>query len=494
MVVVMLISLYTTRVLLTSLGVDDYGLYNVIGGFVSMFGFLNTSMANGTQRFYNFEIGRSGDQRIPFIYTHALVIQFILALIIILLTESIGLWYVNKKMVIPNGREVAANWLFQLSILSLFFVVNRVPYSAAIMAYEKMHFYAIVSILDAVLKLVIVIILPHLPNDHIIWYGGLIALISVLNFLIDFIYCKVKLPSIRINKRLEKKVFVSMLSFSGWNVFGSFAHMFKGQGVNLVFNYFWGTVINAANGVAGQVSAAVDSLTAGFLTAVRPQMIKSYAAGDSDYTIRMAFSVSKLTYFLVMILALPLLLEIATVLDLWLGHGHYPEETIIICQLTIIMCLCNSFATPISIVVHASGKMKKFQIITSLFVLSVVPFAFFSSYFGGSVEIVLIISILVVIATQIVRLFLVREIVYFSIKKYLKIVILPTILVFLLSAVATICIHTLLPLGLWYSILTMVMSVVISAAFIFLLGLDKAEKHLALSFISRFIPSSNRSF
>lgn len=493
MIVVMLISLYTTRVLLVSLGVDDYGLYNVVGGFVSMFGFLNTSMANGTQRFYNYEIGSNGKNGISAIFTHALVIQFLLALVVIIVTESIGLWYLNTKMVIPDGKYVAANWLFQFSVISMCLVIIRVPFSAAIMAYEKMHFFAIVSIIDAVLKLVIVLVLPFLPNDRIIWYGGLIALISLFNFLFDYMFCKIKFDAIKIHKGLNKQVFVSMLSFSGWNVFGSFAHMFRGQGVNLVFNFFWGTVVNAANGIAGQVSAAVDSLTAGFLTAVRPQMIKSYAAGDKEFTIKMTYAVSKLTFFLVMILAVPLIFEIPTVLDIWLGQGTYPQVTKSMCQLTIFMSLCNSFATPISILVHASGKMRKFQVICSLVILSVVPITFLSSYLGGSVELALIIAIIIVVITQIVRLFLVREIVDFSIMEYFRKVLVPTCIVFLLTAFFTFITHILLPKVFWCSILVMLVSVFLSCLFIFFIGLDKSEKDFAKLFLMRFKPVRNKN-
>ena len=188
MLVVMAINLYTTRALLAALGIDDYGLYNVVCGFVSMFSFLNTSMANGTQRFYNFEIGRKGGCGISKIYTHALLIQIIISAIIILGIETFGVWYLNNKIVVPSGRDAAAGWIFQCSMVSLFFVVISVPYSAAIMAYEKMGFYAALSILDAILKLLIVIVLPFLPQDHLIWYGCLVAVVSIVNFILNYLF------------------------------------------------------------------------------------------------------------------------------------------------------------------------------------------------------------------------------------------------------------------------------------------------------------------
>jgi len=485
MLVVMLITFYTTRALLAVLGVDDYGLYNVVCGFVAMFGFLNTSMANGTQRFYNYEIGKKGEGSTERVYTHALVIQFAIALIIILVVETFGLWYLNNKMAIPEGREAAAKWVFQFSMLSLFFVIISVPYSAAIMAYERMHFFALVGIIDALLKLGIVFLLPILPNDSLIWYGALLSLISLIDLFLYFSYCKLNLKDIRIVKAIDKNLFVSMISFSGWNIFGSFAHLFRNQGVNLVFNAFWGTVVNAANGIAGQIDAAVNSLTQGFLTAIRPQMIKNYASGNEDHMIKMMFSASKLTFFLIMVLALPLISEISPILDLWLGRGKYPEITPVLCQLTIIMSLCNSYSTPISIVVHASGQMRKFQVICSIVVLSVVPLAYIAAKLGGSVEEIMIVSILIVIVTQVVRLFLVKEIVSFSIKEYAQKVILPCAIVLVFSATLTYAMHTVLPNGFTFSLIVIAASILIATILVLFIGLNEEERNLCYSILRK---------
>ena len=481
----MLITLYTTRALLEVLGVDDYGLYNVVCGFVSMFGFLNTAMANGTQRFYNYEIGEKGEGAVGKIFTHALIIQFTIAITVILFVETFGLWYLNNKLVIPEGREIAANWVFQFSMLSLFFVIISVPYSAAIMAYERMHFFAIVGILDAILKLGIVFLLPILSNDTLIWYGILLALISLINLLLNFIYCKIYFKDIKITRPLSRESFVSMLSFSGWNLFGSFAHLFRNQGVNLVFNAFWGTVVNAANGIAGQIDAAVNSLTQGFLTAIKPQMIKSYAAGEQERMLAMMFSASKITFFLVMIFALPLIFEMAPILDLWLGKDCYPEVTPLLCQLTILMSLFNSYATPISIVVHASGKMRKFQVVCSLVILSVVPLAYLAAKLGGKVASIMIVSIIVVIVTQFVRLLLVREIVDLSIKQYFSKVISPCVIVLLMGTFITFGVSHLLPPSLFYCIIAMSISVIVSALLIVFIGMNRVEKELCKSLLKR---------
>lgn len=485
MLVVMIINLYTTRALLAVLGVNDYGLYNVVCGFVSMFSFINTSMANATQRFYNYEIGKNGSNGISKIYTHALLIQVILSAIIILGIETFGLWYLNNKMVIPLGRDFAAGWIFQCSMISLFFVVISVPYSAAIMAFEKMGVYAILSILDAVLKLIIVIILPYLPPDYLIWYGSLVACVSIVNFILNYWFCKVKFADLKIDKSIEKGISSSMLSFSGWNLFGTFANMFRVQGLNLVYNFFWGTVINAANGIAGQVNAAVESLTSSFLVAVRPQMIKSYAAGQEDYLVQMAFSVSKLTFYLIMILVVPLICEIQTILDVWLGTGQYPEITVVFCQLTMLSSIFGSYAAPLSIIVHATGKMKKFQIITSLVVFSVVPAAYIFSAIGGSAIQVLVLSIIFVILAQIIRLYIIKDIVTFSITKFTIEVITPTFFVFAICLLFTYGLHCLLSNGFISSLIIIAVGIFSSCCFIFFAGLNSTERKLMLSFINR---------
>lgn len=486
MIIVMVITLYTTRALLTALGVEDYGVYNVVCGFVSMFSFLNTSMANGTQRFYNYEIGKNGESGVSKIFSHAVVIQIVMALVILIVVETFGLWYLYNKMVIPDSRFGAAMWIFQFSMIQLFLVMITVPYSAAVMAYEKMDFYALVSIIDAVLKLVIVQLLPFAPFDTLVYYGALMTMISVLNYVLNWGYSKRKFKNIVFCVKWDRSLFSSILSFSGWNIFGSVSHMMQSQGVNLILNAFWGTIVNAANGVATQVNSAVNSLTAGFVTAVRPQMIKSYASGDIEYLKKMYYSVSKLTFFLVMILAIPLIGEIDIILDVWLGRGKYPEMTALFCQLTIFMTLCNSYATPTSIIIHATGKMKKFQIVVSTVTLIIVPIAYFAAKVGCDASFIIFLSALVTIAAQITRLFIIKEQVDFPVIDYCMNVFLPTWSVLAVSMIVTFVLHATTPQHLVWSVVRMCISVLFSGVCIYFLGTDKLEKQLILSFVKKF--------
>lgn len=252
-----------------------------------------------------------------------------------------------------------------------------------------------------------------------------------------------------------------------------------------MLNFFWGTITNAAYAIAGQVSSAVEGLTQNLLIAVRPQMIKRYAAGEEDYLVRMTYSISKLTFYLVMIFAIPLVIEMSTVLDVWLGKGHYPADTVIFCQLSILMTLFNSFASPISIVVHATGEMKKFQIVCSIVILSIVPIAYVAARLGASAPIVLVLSIVVVVITQFVRLVLIRELVNFSIRLYIVRVCWPTIRVFAIVLGLTASLHLLLPNTIFCSFIVMFSSVCFTGLFIFLFGLDKKERSLFLSFVKR---------
>lgn len=485
MIVAMLITLYTTKALLKVLGIDDYGVYNVVCGFVTMFSFLNTSLANGVQRFYNYEMGQNGESGVRKIFSHAVIIQLLMAVLIVIVLETFGVWYLNNIMIIPEGRFFAALCIFQFSIIQLILLMLTVPYSAAVMAYEKMDFYAFVSILDSILKLIIVLLLPFASFDKLIYYGALMTLISVVSLILYWLYCKGYLKEIKFSKGFDKTLFKSMLSFSGWNIFGSVAHMLQGQGVNLIFNAFWGTIVNAANGIAHQIVSAVTSLTSGFVTAVRPQMIKSYASGNIGYLQSMYYSVSKLTFFLVMLLAVPLIGEMSPVLNLWLGEGTYPNIAVVLCQLSIFNSLCNSYATPSSIIIHATGRMKKFQLVVSSVIILIIPIAYIAARLGCEPHIILILSILITILAHISRLLIIRKQVNFSIKEYIIKVFLPTWTVFFILISMSCLLQSFTSDSIAFVIIRIFSLVLLSCILIFFLGLNKSEKHLLISLFNK---------
>ena len=422
MVFVLAVSLYTTRVILDVLGASDYGIYNVVCGFVSMFAFLNTAMSNATQRFYNYELGKQSSQGIVSVFNASIRIQYIILFIIVLLVEVIGIWYINNKLVIPNERIFAARTIFQFSVMSMAFVILQVPYSAAIMAYERMNFFALVSFLDVILKLAIVLSIRYVPFDKLIFYGFMLVLVSLFNFILYFIYVRMNFKHLVYTSRPPFKLFYSMLAFSGWNTFGSFANIARAQGLNILLNFFWGPIVNAARAIAFQVEAALTSFVANINTAVRPQLIQSYSAGNSQRSIALMFSISKVTFVILYIMILPIIYEVDYILHIWLG-ADVPAHTASFIRVVLLITLVTNLNTPVSMVVHAVGEMKLYQVLTSIISLLTLPIAYVFLKLGFVPEVVFLISLLFESIKQLISILVLKNLVDFSIKDYIKDVI-----------------------------------------------------------------------
>lgn len=480
MVIVLCLTFYTTRVVLSVLGVEDYGVYNVVCGFVSMFGFLNTSISNGIQRFYNFEIGKNGVEGAKQVYNTSLVVQIILAIIIIILTESFGLWYLYNKMVIPADRMIAAQWIFQFSILSFLFVILQAPFSASVMAHEKMDFYALVNVIDAVLKLLIVLAIPYFNSDYLIVYGALLALISLLNLLVYYVYAKHNFDEIRMQRKFNRNLFKSILGFSGWNVFGSISGVMKDQGINLVMNFFFGPIVNAARGVAVQVNGGLQSFVRNITIPVRPQVIQSYAQGNISRTVNLTYSISKLTCFFIIMTAVPLVLNIDFILNVWLGK-NVPEHTNTFVVIIFALSMVSNLNAAISGIVHATGKMKKYQIVTSLFEILSIPFAYFVLRLYPIPELALIIVLIGAILSQTASVFIVKELIPLSVIQYTKEVVCPILVVGCTTILSTWLIHCILSTGLVGFVVDTLFSISISMLIILLFCLNQSERELIRS-------------
>lgn len=481
--VVMVVNLYATRVVLDVLGVLDYGVYNVVCGFVAMFSFLNTSMANGVQRFYNFELGNGGENAITRVYNTSIIIQMILAIIILVLTETIGLWYLNTKMVISPDRIVAANWIFQFSVISLVFVIIQIPYSAAILAYERMNYYAIVSVADALLKLAIVLILPYIAGDSLIIYGLLIMLISIFNFLLYWIYCRNNFRHLTFEKKFDKSLFKSMMSFSGWNLFGSFAYILKGQGVNVLINAFFGTVVNAANGIATQVSSAIQTFSTNLVVAFKPQLTQSYAAGDYGRTEQLMLSMSKISFGLMCVIAIPIIVEIDYILGIWL-KSDIPQYTNTFTVLTIVSIMVSILNAPITQVIHATGKMKKYQIATSLVVCSILPISWLFLKLGYGATSVFTITIIIMAINQIVCLWVLHSIFRFNTKRYVKDVIGPCMIIVIIPLLIVFYLCHIVPSSAWRFVFIAIVNLLM-IAILFYLTMSSSEKQFVKTALSK---------
>lgn len=481
---VLVVSLFTTRIVLQALGVIDYGIYNVVAGFVSMFAFLNTSMSNGIQRFYNFQMGCNDKGNITKVYNTALQIQALIALILLILLETFGLWYINYQMIIPADRLNAAQWIFQFSVLSLIIIVIQVPYSAAIMAHEKMQFYSYISIIEVIAKLSIAYLLLILKSDKLLIYGVMQFLITLIVFAINLIYAKINFKELKIKLSWDSSYLKPMLSFSSWNILDMFAYMMKGQGTNVLLNAFFGPVVNAARGISAQIMGAIQSFSHNIIIAFKPQLVECYARHNYNRVLHLMYSMSKISYILLLIITVPIALEIDFILHIWLGN-IVPEYTVPFSLLVLADMLISSLNTPLSQVVQATGVLKNYQTIRSLIVASIIPISWIALKLNASPLSVFWIAIILTIINQPVSMILLHNVFPYKYSEYIKEVIWPCIYTSVILPVVPIIIHNLVTtpfvrLGLVF------ISTIISAAFIcYFLVFNQSEKNVIISFASK---------
>ena len=478
MVIVLAITLYTSRVILNVLGVEDYGVYNVVAGFVTMFGFFNSSLSNGVQRFYNYELGRNGEEGARRVYNMALLIQVLLAIIIVLPTEVFGLWYLHNKMVIPEGRMIAAEWIFHLSLLTFVLQIIQVPYTAAVMAHERMDFYAVISVLDVLIKLGVLFVISFLKSDALIMYGVLIAIVALLNLLLYLLYCKRNFSEIKIENVFRASLFKEMLSFSGWNVFGTLGHMLKDQGVNLILNFFCGPIVNAARGIANQVNGGLQSFVTNITIPVRPQVVQSYSQGNINRSLNLTCTISKLSCYVLLVMSMPIMLEIDYVLHIWLGD-NVPTYTAIFVVIIVLNSFISNLNSAVSGLVHASGKMKVYQLCGGTISLVSVVFVYIAMLIWNIPSIALFVLLVLDIIRQIVALMVLKSIVSeFSLMKYFHGVVIPFIAVALLSMVIPLLAHHFIPGGFLRFCIILIVSVLSVVVSVYVVGLNKNEKDI----------------
>lgn len=483
MLITTCVALYTSRVLLSVLGIVDYGVYNVVCGFVIMFAFLNNAMVTGVQRFYNYELGCNGIDGANHVFITSVYTQFILAVVVVVLTETIGLWYMYHKMVIPPERFSAALWIFQFAVISLVMNIMSAPYAAAVMAHEEMKFYALVSLLDSVIKLLIAIVLPFIFTDKLVAYGFLILLLNVIIFFTYYFFARFKFEEIRFKFVFYKKLFWELLTFSSWNLFGKFAVMVKEQGLNMILNLFYGPIVNAARAIAFQINGALTGFVSSVSVAVKPQLTQSYAQGDKVRTFHLMNSMSKLCYIVLLLFAIPLCVEIDYLLAIWLG-ANVPEYTNVFVILVVITLFVNNLNAPVSYVVHATGKMKKYQIVTSSIELIMLPVSYIILSFGAEPWIVFFVAFVFVTIGQVASLYILRSIEYFSIRDYFRQIIIPLSLVTLVSLLSALLIKYLLTEGFLRLLLVALVSIAVIALMTYSVCLNVSEKSIVKNFIT----------
>jgi len=493
MAFVMLITLYTSRVILQSLGVVDFGIYNVVAGFVSMFSFLNTSLIACIQRYYNYEQGKNGFDGFKNVYVTSFYIQLALAFFIFLLIESFGIWYLDNKLVIPEDRLPAAHILFQASSLSLLIVIIQVPFSAAIIAREKMDYYAFVGIADILLKLLIVFALSWSSSfDKLSLYGVLLLVVTIVDFLLYYVYAKRKIPETHLTLHFDAEMFKSMMKFSGWSILGSFAQIIRNQGLNILLNLFFGPAVNAARGISYQVRTALSSFMANVPTAARPQLIESYAKGDYGRAQKIMFSISKICFMLIYIVALPVIFEMDFLLHLWLGD-NVPEYTTIFSQIIVVIAIVEALNWPVSIIIYASGKIGWYNVVTSFVGLLVLPICYVALLVDVNPVLVYIISLLISVSVQVVSVICMKKVVNVAIGDYLKYVISPACLIILLTVFVPITLYLLMDEGYVRLSVLGIIAVVWTCVVCYYAGLSKSEKELVRSFVGNFLKKTRVS-
>lgn len=484
-VLVLFINLYITRAILDALGVLDFGIYNVVAGFVALLGFLNISMTNGIQRFYNVAIGQKKPEDIGIIYTNALLIQAMMAGLLLLGAETIGWWYVENKLVLPAERHTTAMWVYQLAVTSFALVIMQGPYSGIIMAKERMDFIALVSILDAVLKLLIVVVLPYFSGDRLIWYGILLCAVSAIDLLLYIIYAKWHFSEIKLTSLGKNSYLRAILSFSGWNIFGSFAYMMREQGLNVLMNLFYGPIVNAARGVAVQVNGGIQSFISNLTTAIRPQLIQSYAAGETERTLQLSFSMSKMTCAVVYLMAVPIMMEIDFILDWWL-KGNVPEHTAGFLLVIILISIVSNLNYAVSSVIHATGRMMVYQVVTSVIALLGIPAAYAAMRMGCTPEEGMWIMWLFMCLMQAASVAILKHIVpQLSVASYCLNIVVRLAAMAAITLPLIYLIRSLMPDG-WLRLLVVgAASVIIILPAMYIILADRREKELINSFFTK---------
>lgn len=481
MLILLAVSLYTSRVVLNALGVVDYGVYNVVGGVIVMLSSITGSLSGASSRFITYALGKEDISLMRKTFGNVLFLHIISAAIVLLLGETIGLWFVNTQLQIPVGRETAAFWVYQFSIFSSILAIISVPYNAAIIAHEKMSAFAYITIIDAVLKLLVVYLIIALPFDRLILYSGLYFLIQIFDRVVYGIYCSRHFKETQsLSFKYDRIIFNKILSYSFWTLNGSLAVFGYTQGLNILLNIFFGPAVNAARGIAVQVQSVCQQFCNNFQVALNPQLTKSYARGDFKYMHELLVRSSKFSFFILFFIALPLMFESQFVLKLWLGI--VPSHTVIFLRLVLVIGLLFTLSNPVLTSVHATGQVKIFQIIEATMLLMIVPVAWcLLHFFGVAPETVFIVHIVIEIMTQIMRLFIVCPMIQLSKKIYLKYVVVPICKVVLLAPIIPYFVYrSMSQCGFIQFFLVCSVCVICLSLIIFFLGCTKAEQQFIM--------------
>lgn len=479
MFITMAVGLFTSRVVLNVLGVSDYGIYNVVGGIITMASFLNSAMVASTQRFISFELGKRDMIRLRNVFCTSVNIHVAIAFISVILGETLGLWFVNTQLNLPEERMYAVNWVYQCSILTFIFTVISVPYNACIVAHEKMNVYAYISIFEVLMKLVIVYALLISSIDKLVLYSILLAFVAITVRFLYSIYCHRKFEECKYQFIFDKELSIQMFSFAGWSVIGNMGFTLKDQISNIILNLFFGPSVNAARGIGLHVSSLINTFSTNFAMAINPQITKQYAVGNLYESQKLVYVGARFTFLLLSVISIPIIVNIDYLLKLWLGI--VPEYTSSFMILSILACLLYSLSGSVTTAIQATGNIKWFQIGVSVIVFSELPIAYILLKLGCKPYAVMYPTILTYTIAVFFRFFLLhRMIPSYNIRTYLFDVVLRCILLFLISWGISQFIANCFTYNLFNLLITTSISFIVTAILVMFLGLKNKERSMLI--------------
>lgn len=476
MLLLMAVTLFTSRVVLSALGVEDFGIYNVVGGVVAMFSVLSNSLSSAISRFITFELGRGNKERLRIIFSSSIIIQVELAIIIGALAEIGGIWFLNNKMNIPIERMNAANWVLQCSILTFMVNLVSVPYNATIIAHERMKTFAYVSILEAALKLCVAYVLYITFFDKLKVYAILLVLVALIIRLIYGIYCKRNFEECKFQAVCNKNVLKEIGNFAGWNFIGSSSAILRDQGGNVILNLFCGPAVNAARGIATQVNTAVQSFVTNFMTALNPQITKSYASGNRDYMMTLIFQGARLSFYMLLLISLPLFMNTHYILALWLEK--VPAHTELFVQLILVFSLSESISIPLITAQHATGKIRNYQLMVGGLQMLNLPISYVLLRQGYFPEVIMVVAIIISQCCLAARLIMLRNMLGLPVRKYLRKVYLNVLSVTFVSTLLPLLVVNRIDTTLEGFIFLCLLCLLCTTSSIYLIGCNRNERRI----------------
>lgn len=475
MFILMVVTLFTSRVVLRALGINDYGVYNLVAGVIAMMGILNNAMAVSSQRYLTFELGRKDYKRLQRVFSVSFSIYLFLALIFLFLAETVGLWFLNTQLIIPKDRIVAANCIYQFTIIASISSLLTNPYNACIIAHEKMSVFAYVSIVEVMLKLGVAYLIYVVAFDKLIVYGAAIMFVSLIITAIYRYYCISRFQECKYHWVKDKVLFKELSAYSGWNLFGSASGIVKSQGINILLNIFFGPAINGARAIVYQIETAIYQFFANFYTAVRPQITKYYAEEDLENMFKLVFRSSLFSFYLMLLVSLPILLETNFIVQLWLGQ--VPEYVVIFTRLIIANVIIDAIAAPLMTTIHATGRIALYQFLVGTTTILNIPITYILLKLGYSPYCAFYVSIFISIICMGQRLWIARRLVRFPVLKYFTHVLLRSLGIGILAMLIPSFVQMLLPEeGFFRFIIVSVLCIFTTIFVVYFLGMTNNEQ------------------